>query len=82
MSENITWLTIKAKVGNADAQYKLGALYANGDGVELSADKAMYWFEKAADQNHVEALFDLSGLYRHLAGIHLRAAEGERCLLL
>ena len=41
-------LKAKADAGNADAQYYIGKMYANGIGVKKDADKAMGWLSKAA----------------------------------
>lgn len=41
-------LQTKAKSGNADAQYYLGKMYANGVGVKKNNDKAIDWLNKAA----------------------------------
>jgi len=43
-----------AKRGNADAQDKLGAIYANGQGVPKNYAEAVKWFRKAVEQGHDE----------------------------
>ncbi|MEN8165861.1 MAG: sel1 repeat family protein [Pseudomonadota bacterium] len=42
--------------GNAQAQYTLGYLYANGLGVEKNDQQAMNWIQRAAAQGHKKAL--------------------------
>ena len=49
-----------AKAGNAEAQFRLGVMYGNGDGVALDHAAAVDWFEKAAAQGHVYAAGRLS----------------------
>lgn len=44
-----------AEQGNVPAQYALGAIYANGDGLGVDYQKAAHWFEQAARRGHVEA---------------------------
>src|SRR6202035_6044415 len=39
-----------ADQGDAQAQYNLGALYDNGQGVPQNYAEAMKWYRKAADQ--------------------------------
>jgi TPR repeat protein len=45
-----------AAAGNAQAQYTLGYLYANGLGVEKNDQQAMNWIQRAAAQGHKKAL--------------------------
>jgi TPR repeat protein len=51
-----------AKEGNAEAQYQLGTLYANGDGVPQSYDAAKGLFNAAAAQGNGRARQALSFL--------------------
>ena len=44
-----------AKQGNADAQYNLARMYFNGNGVTEDIQKALDWFQKAAEQGNTEA---------------------------
>lgn len=44
-----------ARQGDADAQFSLGWMYANGRGVERSDAKAAYFFKLAARQGHEQA---------------------------
>ena len=74
-----------AKAGNAEAQFRLGVMYGNGDGVRLDYDQALAWFEKAAAQNHQNALITMAWMFASGAGVetdearardlYLRAAE-------
>ena len=52
-----------AKQGQAAAQYHLGLLYANGQGVPKDDAQARQWYEKAANQGHALAQVNLGGLY-------------------
>ena len=45
-----------AQAGNAEAQFRLGVMFGNGDGVALDYAQAESWFEKAAAQGHENAL--------------------------
>jgi TPR repeat protein len=45
--------------GYAEAQYNLGNLYANGQGVPKDYAKAIYWLKKAAEQGNKTAKRDL-----------------------
>lgn len=50
-------LETAAKQGNAEAQFQLGNLYLDSELLEQNEDKALYWFTKAADQDHAHAQF-------------------------
>ncbi|WP_303396492.1 SEL1-like repeat protein, partial [Pseudomonas fragi] len=39
-----------AEQGDAAAQYKLGIMYATGEGVAQDAKQAVTWYRKAAEQ--------------------------------
>lgn len=58
-----------AKQGAADAQYNLGYMYENGDGVEGDYVIAAEWYEKAAAQGHAKAQNNLAFLYRKGYGV-------------
>lgn len=48
-----------ANRGDANAQFKLGRMYADGDGVEPDVDEAIKWHRLAATNGHSEAQFNL-----------------------
>jgi len=64
-----------AKAGNAEAQFRLGVMYGNGDGVGLDYQQARAWFEKAAAQGHENALITLAWMYANGTGVD--ADEGR-----
>jgi tetratricopeptide (TPR) repeat protein len=45
-----------AQNGDAEAQFYLFAMYIRGDAVPQDQEKAMYWLQKAAEQNHPKAI--------------------------
>lgn len=49
------WLQPWAEKGQVEAQYRLGTLYENGQGVEKSITEAKKWYRKAVAQNHTRA---------------------------
>ena len=55
-----------AEAGDAEAQFKLGAMYRHGEGVEQDYEEAIVWFRKAAAQLHAKAQFNLG--YLHAMG--------------
>jgi hypothetical protein len=44
-----------ANKGNADAQFNLGLMYLNGEGIEQDYQKARALFQQSAEQNNVRA---------------------------
>lgn len=44
-----------ARNGHAEAQFNLGYMYQNGQGLERSTEQAIFWFKRASAQEHVEA---------------------------
>jgi TPR repeat protein len=52
-----------AEQGDADAQYNLGVMYSNGDGVPRDYAEAMKWQRKAAEQGNGNAQFNLGFMY-------------------
>ena len=58
-----------AEQGHALAQYNLGLLYANGQGVSKDDAQARQWYEKAAAQGHADAQVNLGILYDYGRGV-------------
>lgn len=58
-----------AEQGLADAQFKLGYAYYNGEGTTLDFVKAAEWFKLAAAQNHTKAMFNLAYCYMYGNGV-------------
>ncbi|MBV5339892.1 MAG: sel1 repeat family protein [Deltaproteobacteria bacterium] len=55
--------SIMAELGHVGAQFELGCMYANGQGVPQNDAEAVKWFRLAAEQGHAEAQFELACLY-------------------
>ena len=51
--------------GHAEAQYRIGMLYARGEGVAHSMADAVVWYRRAAEAGVVEAQFQLGLIYLH-----------------
>lgn len=52
-----------ANDGLADAQYKLGVMYAEGNGIRRDSCQAEAWLKKAAEQNDADAQYYLGKMY-------------------
>ncbi len=60
-----------AEAGNPEAQFRLGVMYGNGDGVPLDHGQARAWFEKAVAQGHENALITLAWMYANGTGVDM-----------
>ncbi len=60
-----------AEKGDKDAIYLLGFAHENGQGVELSRDKAIEYYRKGQAKNHPDSIY-------RLAGILLSSGQGDQ----
>jgi len=70
-----------AEQGNAEAQYRLGLLYADGEGVAVDYTEAERWLRAAAGQGQADAMRALSTLHANGLGVVQDTAEARRWLL-
>ena len=61
--------TVLAEQGNADAQFNLGVMYANGNGVVQDYKEAVKWYRKAAEQGNALAQSNLGFMYKKGDGV-------------
>jgi len=52
-----------ADAGDAEAQYNVGWMYLNGYGLAINDSLALEWWQRAADQGHIDATFSMAMLY-------------------
>ena len=58
-----------AKQGHAGAQFRLGRMYSNGEGVVQDNIEAVKWYRKAAEQNYASAQYKLGWMYENGKGV-------------
>ena len=58
-----------AEQGDAGAQYNLGLMYGNGDGVPQDDKNAMKWYTLAAGQGYADAQYNLGFMYDNGYGV-------------
>jgi hypothetical protein len=58
-----------AERGNAEAQFRLGWMYAHADDTGRNDALAVEWYRKAADQGHADAQFVLGWMYVNGRGV-------------
>ena len=66
---DFTQTLMQAYQGDAAAQYNLGLMYANGEGVPEDDVEAVRWYRLAADQGLVEAQSNLGAMYGSGEGV-------------
>ena len=62
-------LRVRAEAGDAIAQYNLGFMYANGEGVPQDHAEAARWYRLAGDQGIARAQSNLGLLYENGEGV-------------
>jgi hypothetical protein len=67
-----------AEQGDPAAQYILGLLYQNGQGVAQDYAATARWYRKAADQGHAPAQYKVGVLYEFGLGVAQDYAEAAR----
>src|SRR5262245_31265105 len=58
-----------AEAGDATAQFDLGVMYANGQGVVQDYIEALTWYRRAADHRSADAQNNIGNLYHHGRGV-------------
>ena len=58
-----------AETGDARAQYYLGIMYTNGEGVPEDDRQAAFWFQKSARQGNAQSQYHLGILYANGTGV-------------
>ena len=62
------WLPL-AEQGNVNAQYNLGVMYENGQGVKQDYFEAVKWYRQAAKQGYAKAQLNLGVMYFNGDGV-------------
>ena len=58
-----------AEQGDADAQFFLGFMYGDGQGVAPDDAEAVKWYRRAAEQDHADAQNNLGFMYERGRGV-------------
>jgi len=68
----------EAEAGDAEAQYYLGGMYWQGNGIEKDLQQARNWMEKAGRAGHVGAALELGYMYSNGIGIDVDKERAAR----
>src|SRR5439155_642019 len=71
-------LRVRAEQGNVDAQFDLGFMYQNGDGVPKDSAQAAQWYRKAAEQGLSGAQNSLGVMYANGNGVPKDSAQAAQ----
>src|SRR5437867_1817726 len=69
-----------AERGDAEAEFRLGAMYERGEGTPAQPNQAAKWYRKAADQGYSQAQYALGKLYADGRGILQDYIEAHKWL--
>ena len=69
---------VHAEQGDASAQFSLGVMYANGEGILKNDAEAVRWYRLAAEQGHARAQLNLGVMYDGGRGVLKDDAEAVR----
>lgn len=80
--EDLAWEMRYADLGDAESQYNIGNIWAEGKGVPKSMEKAVVYYKKSADQGYTAAIMALARFYEgkeeDLAfSYYLKAAQND-----
>ena len=64
-TEAVKWFRMAAEQGSVIAQFNLGSMYSNGQGVPRDHTEALKWFSIAAEQGSAPAQFNLGFMYHN-----------------
>ena len=76
--EPVEEIHARAEQGDAEAQYNLGRIYANGEGVPRNGVEAVRWFRLGAEQGNADAQNGLGVMYASGRGMPQDDAEAVR----
>lgn len=74
----VKWFRRAAKLGSADAQYRLGVAYEWGESLEVDYAEALKWYQLAAEQMNKGGQYGLGGLYANGRGVDRDYAEAAK----
>jgi TPR repeat protein len=71
----VKWYRKAAEQGDADAQFRIGVSYYDGEGIAKDAVEAVKWYRKAAEQGLADAQTNLGNCYYNGEGVAKDAVE-------
>lgn len=78
LTEAAQWYLKSAKNGYIHAQFKMGSMYANGQGVSKNGAEAIRWYMKVAETGNSDAQFNIALIYDLGIGIQSNKYEAVK----
>ena len=63
---------------NANAQYNLGLMYEEGEGIRQNYNMAMKWYQDSADQDDADAQYRIGVLYAQGKGVTKNKQQAQQ----
>jgi len=67
-----------ARLGNSAAEFRLGAMYEEGKGVDADPKQAVQWYRRAAQHGSERAQFNLAHMYASGTGVEKNEGEAAK----
>ncbi len=80
LDQFITKIKSSAEQGDSEAQFMLGVMYHNGEGVKQDFKESFKWFKKSALQNNKYAECNLGAMYALGQGVKIDATNAIKWL--
>jgi len=74
----VEWFRKSAELGSAQGQFRLGAAYETGEGVEKDYAQALKWYRLSAEQKDKGGQYGLGRLYAKGRGVKRNYGEAAR----
>lgn len=58
-----------AHAGNSDAQYQIGLMFMEGQGIKANPKDAAYWWRKAAQNGHASSQYEIARCFEMGTGV-------------
>ena len=68
-ADSVEQIRAKASLGDASAQFNIGVMYYEGQGVQQDYNQAAAWYAKAAEQGDAKAQTNLGMMYEKGQGV-------------
>ncbi len=81
LTEAHEWYLMSARQGHSVAQFDLGLMYRDGNGVKQNDEEALKWFLLSADQNYVPSQYSAALIYGN-GGEHHDLVQSYKWLII
>jgi TPR repeat protein len=79
LAQAVYWYKKAAEQGDPNAQFELGWMYANEEGVAKDYKESLKWYRKAAEQGNIAAWINIGVAYENGHGVPKDYEEAVKC---